>query len=224
MRLLSFAQFVGHYSGLYIYSDGSMGANPYGAQCVNLPNVWMQNIGAEQFPGNAATFEFDSHPDCDWIPNTPTNYPMPGDIVVWAASSAAGLPYGHVDLGLQGANVNNFTGFDQNWPLNSPCHSEWHNYNDVAGFLRPRKARFWGAFAGKVDSAGVNIRAGAGTEEPVIATGPGGASLTFDGYVHHGPGIPDAITGALDDRWFHVVGGAPGGWCASAEINGNPNY
>lgn len=224
MRLLSLTQFVGHYGGLYINSDGTLGPNPYGAQCVNLPNTWMANIGADQFPGNAASFEYDSHPDCDWIANTPANFPFPGDVVVWAANSNAGLPYGHVDMGLQGANVNNFTGFDQNWPLNSPCHSVWHNYNDVAGFLRCRKARFWGNFGGQVDPNGVNVRIGAGTEEPVLYTLAGGTTVLFDGYVHHGPPIPDAITGQGDDRWFHIVSDGRGGWCASAEINGNPNY
>lgn len=224
MRLMSLAEFVGHYSGLHVNNDGSYGPNPYGAQCVNLPNVWMQNIGAEQFPGNAGSFEYDSHPDCDWIPNTPTNYPMPGDVVVWAASSAAGLPYGHVDVAEQGAGVNNFTGFDQNWPLGSPCHSQWHNYNDVAGFLRPRKARFWSRWSGTVDKDGVQLRAGAGTEEPALLVIAPRTSLTFDGYVHHGPGIPDDITGQSDDRWFHVVAGAAAGWVASAEINGNPGY
>lgn len=224
MQLLSLSQFVGRNTGHYIDNDGTLGPNSAGAQCVNLPNVWLSNIACEQFPGNAANFEFDSHPDCDWIENTATSVPMPGDIVVWAASGYWGLPYGHVDVALAGGNVNNFTGFDQNWPLNSPCHSQWHNYNDVAGYLRPRKARFWSSFTGVVDSRGVNVRAGAGVVEPVLYSLAGGVSLTFDGYIHYGPGISDAITGVPDDRWFHVVSDPRGGWVASAIINGNPPY
>lgn len=224
MRLMTLAQFVGRYMGTKLPDDGTMGPNPYGAQCVDLPNEWCVNLGIEQFPGNASSFEFDSHPDCDYIPNTPTSVPMPGDIVVWAASSAAGLPYGHVDIALKGASVNNFTGFDQNWPLNSPCHAEWHTYNDVAGYLRPRRARFWTPFNGKVDPSGVNVRVGAGVEEQEIYTLPGGTEMTFDGYIHYGPGIGDALSGQLDDRWFHVVSDPRGGWVASAIIDGNPPY
>jgi len=34
--------------------------------------------------------------------------------------------------------VNQFTGFDQNWPFNSPAHLQQHKYTGVAGWLQPK--------------------------------------------------------------------------------------
>jgi CHAP domain len=140
MAQLSVAQFCAVHNKQFIYDDGQYGPNPYGAQCVNVANAWCQNLGIEGFPGNAANFEFDSHPDCDWIPQAQGQVPLPGDIIVWKANGPYyKLPNGHVALKDDtAAGYNTFYSFDQNWPLGSPCHQQGHTYNDVAGWLRPR--------------------------------------------------------------------------------------
>ena len=125
-----FASFKAVYDNKFV----NVSKNPYGAQCVELCNAWCDWWHIERFPGNASDFEFDSHPDCDWIPNTPTNIPMIGDIVVWGKSGA--LPFGHVGIFDYG-DVNTLTTFDQNWPFNTPAHLQKHSYVGVRGWLRP---------------------------------------------------------------------------------------
>jgi hypothetical protein len=128
-------QFFDRHNGLKLTINGDH-VNPSGAQCVNLVNVWCQWIGIELFPGDAGDFEYDFHPDCEWIPNTPTNFPYPGDFPVWAKSRA--LPAGHVGVALW-ADKDQLHSFDQNWPLGSACHEQVHNYVGVAGWMHPRK-------------------------------------------------------------------------------------
>jgi hypothetical protein len=82
-------------------------------------------------------------------------------------------------------------------------------------------------FTGVVSQpAGAPVHTLPGVEQPVVpqaGANPGvvdkGNTLTFDAWCHHGPGIPDAITGQLDDRWFRTTSGH---WVASAMVNGNP--
>jgi hypothetical protein len=130
LRALAYAHLVGKYNGQFVNVD----RNPYGAQCVEIVQAWCDILGIERFPGNAADFQFDAHPDCDWIANSPTNFPEIGSIVVFHKS--ANLPFGHV--GVSGvADSMRFTSFDQNWPLGSPAHQQGHTYNGVAGWLTP---------------------------------------------------------------------------------------
>jgi hypothetical protein len=93
---------------------------------VEVPNEWARENGWETFGGNANQFQYDAHPNCAWIPNTPSAVPVPGDIIVWNGWN--GNPYGHVDVFVSG-DINSFTGFDQNWPIGSMCHLQPHNYN-----------------------------------------------------------------------------------------------
>jgi hypothetical protein len=216
------------YAGQYVDLDGA-----YGPQCVDLADLWCRNLGIETFPGNAGDFEFDSHPDCDWVANTPTGVPPAGSIVVWAKSSYWGLPYGHVGVGAQGPKLasglyiagdpNSFTSFDQNWPLGSAPHRQAHSYNDVAGWLVPRRFR-WGFFTGRIDVPSVHVRQGPDASTPLLYTLAGGTLEGFDGYCHTGKPIADAITGKPDDRWFHIISDGRHGWVASAYVNGNPAF
>jgi hypothetical protein len=126
--------FYQQYNGRFV----NVSNNPYGAQCVELANAWCDFLQIERFPGNAADFQFDSHPDCEWITNSPTNYPHRGDIVVWGTSSV--LPFGHVGID-SSSQLNTLTTFDQNWPIGSPAHLQSHTYVGVTGWLSPLPAR-----------------------------------------------------------------------------------
>jgi len=232
---VNLSEFVQEWNGKLISVDGALGPDPYGAQCVCVVNEWCKEIGVEAFAGNAADFEFDSHPDCEWIGNTSANYPLPGDIVVWARSPS--LPYGHVAIAEAGATINGFSAFTQNWPYGSACHSQAYTYAGVAGWLHPNvltppaPAEWesqvkWGRFGGTISAQpSANVRNAPGTQGTEVLYVLGhGSSVGFDGYVHWGPGIPDAITGQPDDRWFHVVSDNREGWIASAMVNGNPSF
>jgi len=71
----------------------------------------------------------------DRIDNTPINCPIKGDIIIWGTGAGAD---GHVAICKDGDKMQ-FTSFDQNWPLLSPCHFQPHNYNNVLGWLRVKK-------------------------------------------------------------------------------------
>lgn len=112
--------------------------NPYGFQCVELVNEWLKELGLVTIKFTNAQ-DFDDHyrsydpSTLVWVPNTPTNIPKPGDIMVF---QGVGLPFGHVSIFIHG-DVNSFTSFDQNYPTNSLPHLQWHNYSVVEGWLHP---------------------------------------------------------------------------------------
>jgi hypothetical protein len=125
------AQFEKQVDGTWADLDRAPSDWPW--QCVDLVNLWCIVLGIEKFPGNASNFQFDSHPDCDWVPvGAPC---QAADIIVWHVSFA--LPNGHVAVAVWG-QAQQFASLDQNWPLRSNIHHELHTYDGVAGYLRPR--------------------------------------------------------------------------------------
>ncbi len=85
----------------------------------------------------------------------------------------------------------------------------------------------WGAFRGTVMVQKAHTRGAPGLEAPPLRDLVYGTPLDVDGYVHHGPGIPDVKTCQLDDRWFHISpgwGDHQGGWVASTIVDGNPKF
>jgi hypothetical protein len=123
----------------------------FGNQCVDLVQFYNQEvIGGPRLVGAGAKDIWDTYPRdfYDRITNTPTGVPIMGDIMIWG--TAAG-PFGHIAV-VQSADVNNFTSFDQNWPLQGVddghgnfigtgvCHFQGHNYTSpaVLGWLHPK--------------------------------------------------------------------------------------
>jgi hypothetical protein len=128
-------EFIAKYTGKFVeyhsYGTGAL------YQCVDLINQYITEylklpaiIGtnAQDFPSKA------SKTDYDYILNTPTGVPEPGDIVIF--KSADGV--GHISIFVEG-NANLFTSFDQNYPTGSPCKLVSHNYRNVLGWLHPKK-------------------------------------------------------------------------------------
>ncbi len=131
--MVSLTTFVAEWTNKGIDFDGM-----YGFQCVDLVQQYNKEcLGNPTFSGNAidiwTTYPKGSY---DQIVNTPTNAPQKGDIVIWGSLIGQ---YGHIDVCISDNNSNNsFTGFDQNWPLGSVCHSQAHTYFAVLGWLRPK--------------------------------------------------------------------------------------
>jgi len=72
------------------------------------------------------------------IRNTALNAPKNGDIVWWGFYPGVTGLAGHVAICVgDGANVNNFISFDQNYPTGSSCHRQLHNYKGVLGWWHP---------------------------------------------------------------------------------------
>lgn len=102
-----------------------------GGQCVDLVNFWLSNCGLPPFTGEYAYQEAgEAWPRARWVANTPSGVPSPGDVVVWGTGIGTA---GHTDVFVSGT-VDSFTGFDQNWPVGSPCHIQPHSYEFVLGW------------------------------------------------------------------------------------------
>lgn len=119
----------------------------YGAQCVDLFNYYGQDVvktGRLYTPstGGAADlwndFNGPGRGSYRKIANAPDNYPIPGDVIIWAANVPGVTgPAGHVAIVLA-ANINSFVSFDQNYPTGTFPHEQTHiNYRGVLGWLRP---------------------------------------------------------------------------------------
>lgn len=124
-------EFVKKHEGKYLEVTGSIGAED---QCVDLVNGYIRDVlelliikwtNAVDFPSKVGD-------DYDYIKNTLEAIPEKGDLMVW------GGRIGHIAIYLSG-NINWFASFDQNWPTGSVCHKVDHSYNNVIGWLRPRK-------------------------------------------------------------------------------------
>lgn len=108
----------------------------YGFQCMDLAHqfaveVWNQDIPAA--PGAKDVWTKDT-PGYNKIANTPDGVPQKGDIIIWGTGVG---PYGHIAV-FDNGDSNSFASFDQNWPINSLCHYQKHNYNGVLGWLHPK--------------------------------------------------------------------------------------
>jgi len=128
---MNFDEFISKYDDDYVDIDGM-----YGNQCKDLFSAYNDEVVGVPFYvfGNANQL-FDAAPDeyYEKIKNTPDGVPQKGDVIIWSTA-----PYGHVAIFVSG-DMNSFISFDQNFPVGSPCHTQNHNYNNVIGWLRPKK-------------------------------------------------------------------------------------
>ena len=110
--------------------------NYYGFQCMDLYRQFVKEcLGFPQSPAvNGAKDVWNTYLTnyFDRIENTLTAVPIKGDIVIWGVGVG---PYGHIAVCKDGTQQE-FTSFDQNWPVGSLCHFQKHNYNNVLGWLR----------------------------------------------------------------------------------------
>jgi hypothetical protein len=108
-------------------------------ECVGLVSVWGEFLGMPHVWGNAKDLLSDAPvPPYQVFLNHPTNFPMPGDIVVWGESWGGG--YGHTGIAVT-AVVMEFTAFQQNDPEGSSPHIKVYSYAGVLGWMRPKVLR-----------------------------------------------------------------------------------
>lgn len=198
---MTISDFVTQNSGKLLDFDGE-----YGAQCVDEVQYYAQSLGLPRFWGNAVDIADQASAGATWLVNTPTNYPQPGDIVVWKAS-VPGITgqFGHVAIAVD-ANPNSFNSFDQNWPTGTACHVQHHTYTGVAGWLHPLvlDAGFTPLIGvATTGTAGCRVRADHTTQSPDNqGTGNmrGGVSFNITGWAH-------GETVAGNDIWYRTLRG-----------------
>lgn len=131
MRTWAFARAT---IGAFLVRNGSLGINPYGAQCVNVPNCFWQRLGLPAIEGNAGDWVGILAAGRRWIQSGAGRRPEAGDCLVFPPSPS--MPFGHVDITLDGHGRGLVLGVDQNFPIGSPCSQVWHDLGLVAGWIR----------------------------------------------------------------------------------------
>jgi hypothetical protein len=123
-------EFVIQWNGKYCEVAGSPGARN---QCVDLANAFIRDaLGLPIIEWtNAVDFPEAAGDKYEFIPNTPTNVPKQGDLIIWKPSP------GHIAIFIEG-DAKKFKSFDQNFPTGSPCHVQDHDYTNVRGWLRAK--------------------------------------------------------------------------------------
>jgi hypothetical protein len=129
MRLLSFAVGV---LGKRVTAEGGLGgecvdlANLYIADCYGLPHVWSDAIDWHRV----------RLPGFTWVPNSATNHPDAGSLVVWGQNKQAGTgKNGHIAICMY-AEVMYLLTLDQNWSIEA-CTFNLHTYSGVMGWHSP---------------------------------------------------------------------------------------
>lgn len=132
---MSLQDFIAKYTNQFIDFDGQ-----FGAQCVDLINQYCVDVlgisnPIQELPGDTAYDIYQNYSGTKFqkIANTSDGVPDVGDFVFWDTSIGSG---GHCDVFVSG-DQNTINGFDQNFPIGSPCHMQTHSYGGVMGWLHP---------------------------------------------------------------------------------------
>jgi len=109
-----------------------------GGQCVDAVNVYLHDVyGMPPVRADAVNWEHATLPGWRWVPNSPTNSPTIGAIVVWGLAPAVGVgALGHVAVALVADSMILVT-VDQNWPEAAPLRVVVHSYVGVRGWWAP---------------------------------------------------------------------------------------
>lgn len=121
--------FIDYWTGKKIDFDGA-----YGAQCMDLMHQYLSEMFHLSGDVLRAPTAYDAYKngDEDFV-RVPVSELQKGDLVFWNDTYVEGT--GHVAVFLEAGN-SGFNSFDQNWPINSACHTQWHTLSGVAGGLR----------------------------------------------------------------------------------------
>lgn len=111
----------------------------WGAQCFDLFQFYNRDVvGGGFVSGGSAKDIWQTYPKdlYEQIPNSPTNYPRKGDVVVWGDKYG---PYGHVAICSEDGNPDTFTVLSQNDPVGVPSiYKTYSDWKGVLGWLRPK--------------------------------------------------------------------------------------
>lgn len=115
-------------------------------ECVALALAWSRVIGGPRFTGNAIDIYNQAGDFYDQIPNSPTNVPSKGDIVVLkepygkVVNPDGSISYvGHVVVASGKGDTNSFEAVEQNDPEKTNIQLKTYDYSAVVGWLHPKQ-------------------------------------------------------------------------------------
>jgi CHAP domain len=130
---MKLVQFASNYAGRSVVFPGGIGG-----QCMDLAEIYNRDcLGRPALGGNAIDQARRRLPGLIWIPNTASNWPQPGDLVIWNMAHAVNVGrYGHIAICLAADSWALIT-LDQNWPTGADTAVRLHLYTGVAGWQHP---------------------------------------------------------------------------------------
>lgn len=138
---MTLQEFQTRYTGVKNVGDTSANTG----QCVGLIEVWTDNLGLVHTWGNAKDLPAAADRSVfDVILNTPTNAPLPGDILCFDGFYGAGD--GHTGI-VVSATTDSATLFEQNDPEGSTPHLKTYSYAHAIGWLHPKILNQGGSMA-----------------------------------------------------------------------------
>lgn len=174
------SSFTSEWNGRYLDFDGNSGP-----QCVDVAKRWASLNGKPIITGDAIRWARAS--GYVWVPNSPTNHPNPGDLIVWDY-----YPHGHIGVCVS-AGITSFQSFDQNFPIGYRCHVVNHSYSHVIGWLRVGDLPS-GVKMATVNKDTANVRVAPHTDAQITSTLQRGDSFQYDRLVDNEEG-----------RWIHSL-------------------
>lgn len=130
---MNLTEFIQKYSGEYINFDAV-----YGPQCMDLYRMYVKEVLClpQSAPVAVAADVWRRYPAAHYtrIINTPTNYPTPGDIVIWSRWYG---PAGHIAIAVT-ADSKGLICFSQNDPTGERAGLRRYGYRSVYGWLHPK--------------------------------------------------------------------------------------
>jgi len=123
---MSLQDFVKRWTNKPCDFDGS-----FGNQCVDLYRMYVKEVlnGIQSPPAAGAKEVWKNYNQDTFIQS---QEPEEGDVVVWGGGT-----YGHIAIFVNGTK-DSFNSFDQNYPVGSLPHIQYHTGTNVLGFLRPK--------------------------------------------------------------------------------------
>ncbi len=130
-------QFVVKYTDKRVDANGNVSGEGAYAQCVDIVNLYLKEVDGESeiLWTNAVDFLSKAASTFQVITNTPSVFPLPGDIVVFKKYGTLYGANGHVAIVIS-ADINSMTVFEQNYPVEgSVCKIGSHSYLGCVGWM-----------------------------------------------------------------------------------------
>lgn len=136
--MITFDDFSNLLNGVWVSvkADGLSTSGKIDAECEDLAQLWSKAMGGQRFTGPTAIdiYQETQNGFYTQIPNTLTNYPLKGDLVIWD------WPHVGICTG-NNTNANQLEVLEQNDPKGSEVHIKLYpNYNGIQNLGWLRKA------------------------------------------------------------------------------------
>jgi cell division protein FtsB len=140
IRTMTAQEYLNAYQGQSLLYGASPAREWLRGQCVQSVCFYVAANGRPVIWADAYNWWTTRNAAYDYIDNSPSAVPQPGDIIVWGPNTPGSGGAGHIAVCLQPRpGTGTFVSVDQNWG-GKYVHAVTHNYDNVVGWLRFKNA------------------------------------------------------------------------------------